>query len=277
MLQLVIINSVTKPMAIFVALVIAAVVAIFSIPAAAQCANWDASGEWEFRQRGQSKPIKVILTQNGRALTGTAELPDGRIIRSSGWSFDEVATLHGTADGSVSGDRFSLHIFWQNGQTGVYTARVLPSGKLEGKGHEKDSPSVLVSWDSVGRLKCPPPPPPQPVVPKVIKSSGKAKVKPPPAQTRQPAPPPMKVPGIIAGPVIFPNAYAFTTFAAVQWDAGPDHPYAEVWLKVNNGDATFLVEQGKGGRQITVERGKVYEYILTDAGKTLATVTVVGQ
>jgi hypothetical protein len=30
---------------------------------------------------------------------------------------------------------------------------------------------------------------------------------------------------------------------------------------------------GKGTRQVTLERGKTYQYILADAGKCLATVT----
>jgi hypothetical protein len=76
--------------------------------------------------------------------------------------------------------------------------------------------------------------------------------------------------------VIFPHPSVSTGFTVLTWDAGLDHPYAEVWVKVNNGDEQFLVEQGKGLRQVPVERGKQYTYILTDAGKTLATVIVVG-
>ena len=60
----------------------------------------------------------------------------------------------------------------------------------------------------------------------------------------------------------------------LEWDGGKDHPYAELWVKVNDGDETFIVEQGKGARQVTVEPGKTYLYILADAGKRLATVTV---
>lgn len=251
------------------------VISLLPVSAGAQCnTGWNASGQWDFRQVGQKKPIRLSLEQKGQALTGTAVLPDGKITPGSTFKFGAVQNLSGTADGYITGDTFSLHIFWENGSTGVYNARIMPSGKVEGKGYEKGTPNILVSWDSVGRLNCPPPPPP---APKPIRSSGKPKVKPAPPQTSQPAPPPMKVPGIIASQVVFAVPSALTGFAGIQWDAGPDHPYAEVWLKVNNGDATFFVEQGKGGRQITVERGKVYEYILTDAGKTLATVTIVGQ
>ena len=45
-------------------------------------------------------------------------------------------------------------------------------------------------------------------------------------------------------------------------------------MKVDDEDEKFVVEQGKGGRKVTVEAGKTYLYILTDAGKRLATVTV---
>ena len=56
--------------------------------------------------------------------------------------------------------------------------------------------------------------------------------------------------------------------------AEPDHPYAEVWMSVDGGDETKVVEQGKGTRQMTVEPGKTYKYILTDAGQQLGTTTV---
>jgi len=47
-----------------------------------------------------------------------------------------------------------------------------------------------------------------------------------------------------------------------------------VWVKVNDADETFIVEQGKGTRGVTVEPGKTYLFILEDAGQRLATVTV---
>jgi hypothetical protein len=85
----------------------------------------------------------------------------------------------------------------------------------------------------------------------------------------------MNVPGIIASQVIYPDASNRLGFVVLTWDAGHDHPYAEVWYKVNNSDDIFLVELGKGSRQVPAERGRLYTYILTDAGKTLATVSFV--
>ena len=39
-------------------------------------------------------------------------------------------------------------------------------------------------------------------------------------------------------------------------------------------DEKFVIEQGRGSRQMVVEPGKTYLYILTDSGVRLATVTV---
>ena len=85
----------------------------------------------------------------------------------------------------------------------------------------------------------------------------------------------MKVPGIVATQVLFPAPTSPTGLVVLTWDAGPDHPYAEVWFKVNGGDEVFVVERGKGSLQVPVERGRQYVYILTDAGTTLATVTFI--
>ncbi len=60
----------------------------------------------------------------------------------------------------------------------------------------------------------------------------------------------------------------------LTWDGGPDHKWAEVWVKVDDQDETFVVEQGKGTREVTVEPGKTYLYILADNNTRLATVLV---
>ena len=67
-----------------------------------------------------------------------------------------------------------------------------------------------------------------------------------------------------------------TGTTTLTWDAGPNHPYAEVWVTVDGGDERKIVEQGKGSRQVQVRAGKTYLYILTDSGKQLATTTVKG-
>lgn len=65
----------------------------------------------------------------------------------------------------------------------------------------------------------------------------------------------------------------------LTWDAGANHPYAEIWVSVDNADPVPLFEmrgdtQGKGSLEVTVEKGKRYRYILTDNAVELATVPV---
>ena len=58
------------------------------------------------------------------------------------------------------------------------------------------------------------------------------------------------------------------------WDGGKNHPYAEVWIRVDQNDETFIVEQGKGTRNETVQLGKSYEFKLSDSNVLLASVRV---
>lgn len=105
---------------------------------------------------------------------------------------------------------------------------------------------------------------------KPIGSTGKAR-----PSTSQPAGPSPKPPYITAAPPIIPVAKGQSQgTTTLIWDGGPDHPYAEVWVSVNGGDETKVLEQGKGTRKVTAEQGKSYTYILTDAGKRLGTVAV---
>jgi hypothetical protein len=101
----------------------------------------------------------------------------------------------------------------------------------------------------------------------------------PPVQAPEEKPPKVepapRVPMITATPrvVTIPGGQG-TGSTTLTWDGGPEHRYAEVWVGVNGEDPTFLVEQGKGSRKVTVEPGKTYLYILTDSGQQLSTVTV---
>ncbi|MBK7392868.1 MAG: hypothetical protein IPI64_06135 [Chloracidobacterium sp.] len=244
---------------------LAVIVVLLPISAGAQCKNWYVGGVWEIKQSGLKYGIIVDLKQNDRVLIGTANI-------STNLNYGPVK-----AKGTIDGDNLSLQIFWQDGTVGVYNAKFLSSGRLDGNGYEKKTPNITHIWQSKKQFKCPPPPSFN-----VPLNTYKGKPKPKPVssptkpKTEEPPPPPMKVPGIIATQAIFSHPSAYTGFVVLTWDAGPDHPYAEVWYKVNNGEETFLVEKGKGSRQVPVERYKYYTYILTDAGKTLATINVVG-
>ena len=74
-------------------------------------------------------------------------------------------------------------------------------------------------------------------------------------------------------PVLIPAGQTSGT-TTLTWDAGGDHPYAEVWQQIDGGEETFVVEQGKGSRQMTIELGKTYVFKLSDFGNLLASVTV---
>ena len=74
-------------------------------------------------------------------------------------------------------------------------------------------------------------------------------------------------------PVVIPPGQTGGTVTLV-WDGGKDHPYAEVWVRVDQNDETFIVEQGKGTRNAQVELGKSYEFKLSDSNVLLASVRV---
>lgn len=228
----------------------------------AQCANWNASGPMKIWQRGQPYPIELALQQRGVVVSGTAAL----IVASEG------RRIEGPVDGAIEGSTFSVQIFWNDHQIGVYNAKILPSGRLDGEGWEKNTPKVHVTWYSDGFLKCPPPPgspfiigshPPKPAPPPPIKSSGKMR--------HDPAPTP-KPPWIVASQTVFPFPGSVSGFVVLTWDAGPDHPNAEIWLKTPNGVQT-VAKTPKGGLQIPVERGRFYEYDIGEAGRIWAGVT----
>ena len=82
-------------------------------------------------------------------------------------------------------------------------------------------------------------------------------------------------PWITAAPnnIILPFGIAVGQ-TTIAWDGGANHPYAEIWVKLEGQNETKLLEQARGTLPVTVERGRTYLYILTDAGMTLATVTV---
>jgi hypothetical protein len=63
----------------------------------------------------------------------------------------------------------------------------------------------------------------------------------------------------------------------LTWDAGPDHPDAEVWMKDTKGQEALVAKLGKGTRRVSVERGTNYQIILTDAGEQLARTAVISK
>lgn len=244
------------------------VLALTSVPvsARAQCANWDASGIWNIKQQGQDFSITLNLEQKGIFISGTANALQ--------WVDEDKAStknLSGAVDGKISaGGSFFIQILWANDQTGIYVASILPTGRLEGEGYEKNTPNIRVPWHSLEVLKCPPPPP-APAPPKPIKSSGKM----PKSQPATPAPP--KPPFITTGQIIV-QPYVPVASVYLGWDGGADHPNAEV-MAVNEDGQTLmfkeLFKKPKGALDLRLQRGRQYMYVLRDNGVTLATVNLV--
>lgn len=83
---------------------------------------------------------------------------------------------------------------------------------------------------------------------------------------------------LVAGNVYFPTPNNPVGLAPLQWDAGPDHPNAEVWVKIGDSrERTIFAKQPKGGQQVQVARGLMYTYVLMDGRNVLATAVVRGQ
>jgi hypothetical protein len=263
-------DLIIKRVPLLCGLLFAAVVALAPILSNAQCAQWDAGGDWEIQQ-SNGYTLYLHLTQSGKTITGKSTYG----TTTGGTKFLGVQLAGGDpsihtddVSGNIEGDDFYVLI----GSAGVYRGKIGTSGRIDGTTYDQNNPSSQASWFSGRSMKCAPPP--APPVPKPIRSSGHM----PHSQPAPPSPPPppMKVPGIVASQAIFPTPYTPVGFVILTWDAGVDHPNAQVWVKINGAPKIPVLKQPKGGLQQTVERGRTYEYLLTDkAGKTLASVLVV--
>ena len=267
---------------------LALTVAFAPAAAKAQCRQWDASGSWTIIQAGGIE-IAVSLRQNGKVITGTAERTlSGKGSSSVMGSFGTEGVDKGSIDGTVDGDNCNFQLYWLHGVVGVYSAKIGPQGRLEGRAYDKNKPSNNATWFSSRVMRCneakpgssgvnsgyqlPPPPAPTPRPGKPVGKTGKMTLPAaPPNTTGAPA----QAPKITARPslVIIPAGETQGT-TTVTWDGGPDHPYAELWVKEGDADERFVAEQGKGSRTMTVKPGTSYLFILTDNGKRLDTANV---
>jgi len=179
-----------------------------------------------------------------------------------------------------------------SGGAGVYRGTVNRLGVLHGTTYDKNNPSNTASWtsDKGGGMACADVAavPPSEPTPKILKGTGRKPTNPTPkslgatggkptSTTPQTPSSAAASPTITAQPrvVTIPDGESRGT-VTLTWDGGPDHPYAEVWVKEGSqGIETKVVEQGKGTRRVTVERGKNYQFILTDAGQQLAKAVVI--
>jgi hypothetical protein len=240
-----------------------AVVMVFlSVSANAQCRDWSAAGEWRLMQgtRGFGfDAVNLRLEQKGSAISGTASR--------------KAMGVQGPVSGTLNGDSFSIEIAWSDGRTSVYSSKVQLSGKLQGEIHHKNSGKVNDPWYSEGELACKTLTGGRPIRTAGTgpRPSGSA-----PVQTGQATGSLLKAPSLVASQAIFPTPYTPQGFVVLTWDAGPDHPNADVWVKYNNSrERVLLVKQPKGGQQVAVQRGQMYSYVLMDGRTVLATTTFV--
>jgi hypothetical protein len=234
--------------------------ALFSASANAQCKSWHVGGEWAIVQGKIT--INVRLKQNGDVVTGEVDREAGDAAFLGDFRY-----VSGQVDGTLKGDTFNVTIYWSDGLVGIYQGKVLPSGRIDGHTWDRNNHQSRATWYSGRAMKCRsslykkllPPTFPAPPAAKDVK---------PPAPSSSSGNTSRKVPHIFVVNTTSPGT------RLVIWDAGPEHPYAEVWVQIKNADPTFLVEQNKGMREVRVAPGLRYTYILTDNGKELARITI---
>lgn len=234
---------------------------LLPISAAAQCSRtWDASGIWQIRQ-GRTL-ITLDLKQSGSALSGAAT----RDVRIG------TKGLKGDVTGDADGDAFSIVIDWSDGGYSAYRAQVSASGKLEGEVLGRNAVKTGERWYAEQPLTCGWTP---------GKNRGDLTGKP---SATSPVKPGQGVGSRLATPFLaattpyFPPISRVVGQSILQWDAGPDHPNAELWVKYGGGrERVLFVKQPKGGQPVEVVRGQVYTYVLMDGRRVLASTVVVGQ
>ncbi len=245
-----------------------------STSAHAQCKQWYVGGMWDIQQ-SNGFHLYLELHQTGNTIEGTAS--EGRVTGGTkvlGVQVEGGDPVTRTYDvkGNIEGDDFFVTI----GTAGIYRGKIGSSGRIDGTTYDKDHPSNQATWFSGRAMACGPPTPsglgmagpatPRPAPPPPLKATGKT-------PKSEPAPAPLKAPGIIASQVVFEVPFQPSGFAILTWDAGSDHPHAAVWVKVNNGAPTLAFKGMKGGSRVNVARGRSYAYLLKDGSKTLATVS----
>lgn len=236
---------------------VAVVMVLLPIAAQAQCAKtWDGSGQWEIRQGSGARTtvIRLNLTQSGIALSGTAS----RDVRAG--------STKGKVTGDVDGGAFSIGIDWlDGGEYSIYRAQVSASGKLEGETYIGPNKRDRDTWTSLQPLTCGWSP---------GKSRGNLTSRlsaNAPAQPGQATQSLIKGPTLFASQAVFPTPYIQTGFVVLTWDAGPDHPNADVWVTYDNSrERVPLMKQPKGGLQVPVQRGRMYSFALMDGRTVLA-------
>jgi hypothetical protein len=254
-------------------LLFAAICVLLPSPAEAQCREWYIGFPWSLQQGDLE--VHMSLRQEGKILKGIARYPFRVKVQDNNLDKDSWRTgiRKGVVAGTIDGDNITLDMEWDDGSGGIYKGVLGPTGIIRGTVIvDKNNPSKTWPWVSRQPMPC----------------ADKAEKKPKPTASAAPAQPSPKrlishkgkgrtdagAPAGVPKIVVFNKPGQAPGTMTVTWDGGLEHPYAEVWVSVDGGDETKVVEQAKGTREVTVEPGKTYQYILTDAGQQLATTSV---
>jgi hypothetical protein len=122
----------------------------------AQCTQWNVSGKWSIQQ--EKTVVNFQLDQKGSVVAGKADYTvPGKVTKVLGVtvSGEDQTVHHGDVDGTVRGDSYEVHVYWDNRSVGVYTGKISPGGRIEGEVYGKENPSVKVSWYSKINMNCP--------------------------------------------------------------------------------------------------------------------------
>ena len=240
----------TIPTLTSIATLILALLALSPSSIEAVCPQWDVSGKWEIEQENPTGHIELDLKQSGTEITGTAKYNGAP----------------GKVNGTVVGDDFNVEISDAAGKH-VFSGKIGP-GRIAGVNSVPGGSGPTV-WYSTSAMKCVEAGPattsaaPESAGPK---SAGTATS---PAQSATAA-------GKIFANPQYPTVPAGKTegTATLTWNGGPDHPNAEVWVKIDDEDEKLVVKQAKGSQQVQVKPNKIYLYILKDSGQQLDSTTV---
>ena len=240
------------------AILVLVVTLLATFQARAQCGQRDISGYWKLEIVDSAATESMDLKQAGPTVSGRASANGGV----------DLVDFYGSVTGNVDGDKVHLSVDWTKDKytmTESFDGAFGPDGGITGKGRVWSlSGNIPVQWKSDRPMKC---------LYNTVKRLG-TKPSNPAGQAQQP-PSTSKAPWITAAPNNIALPYGIGVGqTTLIWDGGNDHPYAEVWVKVDGQDETKVLERGKGTLPVVVVPGKTYVYILTDAGTTLATVTV---
>lgn len=241
-------------------------VALVPLPVHAQCKQWDVSGKWTLEQ-SDGYTVTVDLKQNGNSITGRAWHDTGS-IKSGGTRLPDgnIRVKTRSVLGNISGNDLYMQLDWGKSTTGVYRGEIGSHGRIEGRMYQKENVATRARWFSTTAMRC------------ADASGGAESAAPVPERTTVQPGPALKAPYIQANPPgLVPIARGqLQGSATLLWDGGKEHPYAEVWVREGEGISKFIVQKGAGTRQVTVQRGKTYRYMLMDGTSQLGAVTVQG-